>query len=83
MQHENDWINTKIWRKKSIYSLIKTKFTIVILSDKGTKQAGEVYLDVAELLNSKSKSMKYEKNLEKCPDKNAKLTLDLTGYIKK
>lgn len=23
-----------------------------------------------------------EKNLEKCPDKNAKLTLELTGYMK-
>lgn len=32
---------------------------MVIFSDKGTKQAGEVYVDVAELLNSKSKSKKF------------------------
>lgn len=25
--------------------------------------------------------MKFEKNLEKCPDKNAKLTFTLTGYV--
>jgi hypothetical protein len=29
----------------------------VIFSDKGTKQAGEVNLDVAELLNTKSRSI--------------------------
>ena len=28
----------------------------MIFSDKGTKQAGEVYIDVAEILNEKSKS---------------------------
>lgn len=36
---------------------VKTKFTVVIFSDKGTKQAGEVHIDVAELLNSKQKSI--------------------------
>ena len=60
----------------------KTRFTILIFSEKGNKQAGEVNFDVAEFLNAKQKQMKYEKQLEKCPDKNAKLTFTLTAYIK-
>lgn len=49
--------NTKIFEeKKVIINLFQTKFTVVIFSDKGTKQAGELYVDVAEILNNKEKS---------------------------
>ena len=49
-------------KKRYNHNLLKTKFTIVIYSDKGTKQAGEVYLNVAEFLNSQAKSK--EKNIQ-------------------
>ena len=48
---------------KKLFEEKKTKFTILIFSEKGNKQAGEVYLDVAELLNSKNKQMELEKPL--------------------
>lgn len=38
--------------------------------------------DVAEFLNAKQKSVKMEKTLDKCPDKNAKLSFTLSAYIK-
>ena len=38
--------------------------------------------DVAEFLNAKQKSVKMEKTLDKCPDKNAKLNFTLSAYIK-
>ena len=56
MQYEFWHSKANIWVKKSIKLLNQTKFTVVIFSDKGTKQAGEVYIDVAEILNEKSKS---------------------------
>lgn len=42
---------------------IQTRFTIIIFSDKGNKQAGEITYDVAELLNTKQKEMKVEQLL--------------------
>ena len=46
-------------------------------------------MDVAELFNIKAKSkyedsleLKVEVNLDRCPDKNAKISLELTGYMK-
>jgi hypothetical protein len=41
-----------------------------------------VNFDVSEFLNAKQKELKVEKLLDKCPDKNAKLTFILTGYLK-
>ena len=38
--------------------------------------------DVSEFLNAKQKEMKIERTLEKCPDKNAKLSFVLSGYAK-
>lgn len=55
---------------------------MLIFSEKGNKQAGEVVLDVAQFLNLKLKEQRLEKSLEKCPDKNAKLTFVLKGYLK-
>ena len=55
---------------------------MLIFSEKGNKQAGEVTLDVAEFLNNKQKYIKLDKSLDKCPDKNAKLSFTLTAYIK-
>lgn len=60
----------------------KTRFTVLIFSEKGNKQAGEVNLNVAELLNSKQKQLEVVRSLEKCPDKNAKISLQLTAYMK-
>lgn len=67
---------------KKLFEEKKTKFTILIFSEKGNKQAGEVYLDVAELLNTKNKVMQFERPLQKCPDKNAKLYFSLQCYMK-
>lgn len=53
---------TQLFQEKKVYVIlyfVQTKFTVVIFSDKGTKQAGEVHLDVAELLNTKSRSIRY------------------------
>ena len=49
---------TKTFEEKKVKVHIwKTKFTVVIFSEKGTKQAGEVYLNVADFLNSQAKSI--------------------------
>lgn len=82
MQHELRPRHQKIRLKESISYLIQTRFTVLIFSEKGNKQAGEVTLDVADFLNNKQKQVKLEKPLDKCPDKNAKLSFTLTAYIK-
>jgi len=40
---------------------MQTKFTVLIYSDKGNKQAGEVNYDVAEFLNAKQKELEMQK----------------------
>jgi|JI7StandDraft_1071085.scaffolds.fasta_scaffold499758_1 hypothetical protein len=47
MQYGLGYEYSTFLRKEGIFINIKTKFTVVIFSDKGTKQAGEVHLDVA------------------------------------
>ena len=69
-------------KRRYIFCYSQTRFTVLIFSDKGNKQAGEITLDVSELLNAKQKSMKMQKGLDKCPDKNAKMSFTLSVYIK-
>ena len=56
MQYGFEYVNPKVLRKESNHNLRQTKFTIVIYSEKGIKQAGEVYIDVSEIFNTKQKS---------------------------
>ena len=58
MQHDLRSCHKEIRREESTTSSIKTRFTILIFSEKGNKQAGEVTLDVAEFLNNKQKQIK-------------------------
>jgi hypothetical protein len=44
-------------KKKYDFFYAQTRFTVLIFSEKGNKQAGEVNLDVSELLNAKQKQM--------------------------
>lgn len=72
----------KVFKEKDVInSVIKTKFAIVIYTDKGNKQAGEIIFDVAPFLNERNQSKNYELGLTKCPDKNAKLFFKLRAQI--
>lgn len=82
MQHDLRYCHKKIRIKESTLFSIQTRFTVLIFSEKGNKQAGEVTFDVAEFLNNKQKQVKVDRPLDKCPDKNAKLSFVLTAYIK-
>ena len=46
----------KIFKEKQVNSflIIQTKFAIVIYTEKGNKQAGEVMFDVAPFLNERN-----------------------------
>lgn len=55
---------------------------MVLYTDKGTKKVGEIRFDVSAYLNERLKTPKeYEVALEKCPDKNARLTFKLTANV--
>ena len=41
-----------------------------------------MHFDVSELLNAKKQELNVVKPLEKCPDKNAKLSFRLTAYMR-
>jgi hypothetical protein len=56
MQHGIWHSEEIIQRKTSIFDFIQTKFAIVIYTDKGNKQAGEVLFDVAPFLNERHKT---------------------------
>jgi hypothetical protein len=74
---------SKIFKEKLVISffIFQTKFAIVIFTEKGNKQAGEVLFDVAPFLNERNQSKSYELGLLKCPDKNAKICFSLRGSI--
>lgn len=58
-------------------------FSIILTSEKGTKQAGEIEFDVAQYINERQLNNKnYELRLSGCPDKNARLSFSLTGALK-
>lgn len=60
----------------------QTKFEIILYTEKGNKKVGEIHFDVSPYLNERNKLPKeYELTLEKCPDKNAKLSLKLSAAI--
>lgn len=59
-----------IWRndqeiliEEGTYDAIQTKFTILIYSEKGNKQAGEINFDVSQFLNAKQKELKVDQLL--------------------
>lgn len=54
---------------------IKTLFTFTMQTPKGEKQAGVVYVEVAQMLNNKQTSIANTFNLEKCPVKDSKVTI--------
>ncbi len=61
---------------------MQTKFEIILYTEKGNKKVGEIRFDVSAYLNERLKSPKeYEVPLEKCPDKNARLTFKLTASV--
>lgn len=68
--------------KKVTPILIQTLFSILLFTDKGTKQAGEVEVDVSDLLNRRLEENSYELPLQKCPDKSATLSFKIRGMIK-
>ena len=54
----------------------------MLTSEKGTKQAGEINFDVSEYINERKMTQKaYEHKLQGCPDKNARLSFDLTAKV--
>ena len=62
--------------------LMQTKFLIILSSDRGTKQAGEICFDVAQYINEKQLNKKnYKLHLENCPDKNSKLYFTFSGVL--
>ncbi len=55
----------------------KSIMTIALLSEKGTKMAGSVSLDLSSYVNGKQKETKESVKLDKCPDQNATITFSL------
>jgi hypothetical protein len=55
----------------------KSMMTIALLSEKGTKMAGSVNLDLSSYVNGKLKETKETIKLDKCPDQNATITFTL------
>ncbi len=51
-------------------------------TQKGNKKVGEIRFDVSPYLNQRLKNPKeYEVGLDKCPDKNARLTFKLSASV--
>lgn len=48
---------------------------------KGEKQAGIVYLEVAQILNNKQTSLSNCFPLEKCPVKDSKVQIEITAEL--
>lgn len=56
-------------------------FTFNMSTPKGDKQAGVVYVEVAQLLNNKLENLSDTYTLEKCPVKDSKVTISITAEL--
>ena len=56
-------------------------FTFTMNTSKGDKQAGVVYIEVAQLLNNKLTSISDTYPLEKCPVKDSKVTISIVAEL--
>ena len=76
-------VQKKTFREKTVRPFIsQTKFEIILYTEKGNKKVGEIRFDVSAYLNERHKNPKeYELALDKCPDKNARLTFKLTATV--
>jgi|JI6StandDraft_1071083.scaffolds.fasta_scaffold667686_1 hypothetical protein len=56
-------------------------FTFNMSTPKGEKQAGVVYVEVAQLLNKKLDNIEDTYPLEKCPVKDSKVFISIVGEL--
>ncbi|CAD8085999.1 unnamed protein product [Paramecium sonneborni] len=66
-------LQTNIYEVNGIYQEKKAQLTVVIITDKGNKAAGQCQLDFSTYLNQNKYDISEQFHLDKCPDKHAKI----------